>query len=201
MTQEEMAHRLGISPRAWQDHELGRTAPKAHVFASLCAEGFDGHWLLTGRGAIRPPPARAGPAGRGWNGEPAAALIRHREAFFPPEEVQVAVGLGEAAYLLEALRVDPAQVSLQRAASDAMAPLLHWGDWVLVDRTAARCIGEGIYAIGLQHVAEPLFRRLQPIPGGRLLALCDNPLYRAFEFLPGEEADVVGQVVWIGRRL
>lgn len=50
LSQKEMAERLGVGFRSWQDYESGRRVPGSAVIESLCALGVNANWLLTANG-------------------------------------------------------------------------------------------------------------------------------------------------------
>lgn len=204
LTQDEMALRNGISPRAWQDYEMGNTMPRAQVLASLCEEGFDANWLLTGKGPMRRE--RAGPA---WEVKEGVADLKphlqqsRRRAAAEPEEsrvINIVLAAYHAAFLIQSLRIQPEAVSIRFVRGDAMEPALRDGEPVLVD-TQSHDPVEGIYALHLQGTASPIFRRLQQMPGGVYRASCENPTYEPFDFQPGQAVEIIGRVVWAGKRL
>lgn len=53
LSQRAIAEQVGCSLRGWQSWEYGRTSPSADVLGRLVELGFDGGWLLTGRGDPR----------------------------------------------------------------------------------------------------------------------------------------------------
>lgn len=50
LSQKEMAERLGIGFRSWQDYESGRRIPGSSVVEALCHLGVNANWLLSGGG-------------------------------------------------------------------------------------------------------------------------------------------------------
>lgn len=61
LNQREMAEHLGMPPRTYQDHELGKNTQKFAFIQHLVDRGFSADWLLTGDGSmIRPPPPLRG---------------------------------------------------------------------------------------------------------------------------------------------
>lgn len=75
---------------------------------------------------------------------------------------------------------------------DALAPALAPGDVVLVDPAARTPRIDGIFALGAPDRA--FFRRYGPLPGGGLGWLAERGPALA-------EAEVIGQVEWVMRRL
>ena len=108
------------------------------------------------------------------------------------------VGFDEA--WLRKLGVDPKQVSLIRVEGDSMQPVLNDGDDIMVDRAAAfRTLRDGIHVIRLDGVL--MVKRLARAPGGLLSVLSDNPAYPSWPERDPTEVELVGRVVWVGRRL
>jgi len=86
---------------------------------------------------------------------------------------------------------------------ESMTPTLSPGDEVLLDTTdLAGALPDGIYAVLINDTL--MIKRIQQLPGGRLIVSSDNPAYRSFEVTLGEAAErfgVVGRAVWCGKRL
>lgn len=59
-SQEELASRLQVPLRTYQNYDQGRSAPKAHALKHLADLGINIHWLLTGEGVMLM--ASAGPS-------------------------------------------------------------------------------------------------------------------------------------------
>ncbi len=96
--------------------------------------------------------------------------------------------------------LDPANLSLIRVDGESMAPTLHNGDDIMVDRSiTAAGFRDGIYVIRLDDVL--MVKRLAKGPAGRLSVLSDNPSYPDWPDIAGASVSVVGRVVWTGRRL
>lgn len=108
------------------------------------------------------------------------------------------VGFDEA--WLRKLGVDPKQVSLIRVEGDSMQPVLNDGDDIMVDRGAAfQLLRDGIHVIRLDGAL--MVKRLARAPGGLLSVLSDNPAYPSWLERNPAEVELVGRVVWVGRRL
>jgi len=101
---------------------------------------------------------------------------------------------------LRKLGVEPRNVSLIRVEGDSMQPALNDGDDIMVDKGAAlKPLRDGIHVIRIDGVL--MVKRLAPAPGGRLSVLSDNPAYPSWLDRDPAEVQVVGRVVWVGRRL
>ncbi|HEX4873443.1 MAG TPA: S24 family peptidase [Sphingorhabdus sp.] len=101
---------------------------------------------------------------------------------------------------LRKLGVEPRNVSLIRVEGDSMQPVLNHGDDIMVDKGAAlKPLRDGIHVIRIDGVL--MVKRLALAPGGRLSVLSDNPAYPSWPDRDHAEVQVVGRVVWVGRRL
>lgn len=111
---------------------------------------------------------------------------------------------GEVAFdpkWLRDLGADPRALSIIRVEGDSMAPTLNDGDDILVDGgdTAAR-LRDGIYVLRMDDVL--MVKRVARAPGpGRISVISDNPHYRGWDDLPMTSVQLVGRVVWTGRRV
>jgi phage repressor protein C with HTH and peptisase S24 domain len=100
---------------------------------------------------------------------------------------------------LRRLGVAPATAALIRVEGDSMAPTLSDGDEILVDRGARR-LRDGLWVLRLDGAL--LVKRVAVRPdGGRVSVLSDNPAYPGWPDCDPAAVDVVGRVVWVGRRL
>lgn len=100
------------------------------------------------------------------------------------------------------LHANPANLYLIHIEGDSMEPSLRPGDVVLVDRTHIAPKRDGIYVIRMGDSL--LVKRLQRLPNHRLKVTSDNPAYEPFEisldFDLDNEFEVIGRVIWSGRR-
>ena len=53
LTQQNMAKRIGISYRTWQDYEAAKSSPNSKTLEQLAKMGFNVNWILIGEGPIR----------------------------------------------------------------------------------------------------------------------------------------------------
>jgi hypothetical protein len=92
------------------------------------------------------------------------------------------------------------RLSVIRVDGDSMSPTLSDGDDILVDREdGAGRLRDGIYVLRVEGVL--IVKRLAVGPGGRLSVRSDNEAYPAWPEVDPGAVDVVGRVVWVGRRL
>jgi hypothetical protein len=107
----------------------------------------------------------------------------------------------DPAWLRRVARGAPEQLSIIRVAGDSMAPTLADGDDILVDRgDAAARLRDGIYVLRIEGAL--MVKRLALNPAARTLSIrSDNPAYPGWPDCDPGAVDVVGRVVWAGRRL
>lgn len=84
---------------------------------------------------------------------------------------------------------------------DAMAPTLNPGDQLVVDPDdGLDQLRDGLYVLG--DPALPIVKRLAVHPGRRnLTILSDNPAYPPWTEASADHLNVIGRVIWAGRRL
>jgi phage repressor protein C with HTH and peptisase S24 domain len=92
-------------------------------------------------------------------------------------------------------------LSLIRVAGDSMLPTLANGDDILVDRSdAAERLRDGIYVLRVEDAL--IVKRLALHPAGRgFTILSDNSAYPDWTDCDPASIEVIGRVVWAGRRL
>ncbi len=102
---------------------------------------------------------------------------------------------------LRRLASDPKQLSMIRVEGDSMLPTLSDGDEILVDRgDAADRLRDGIYVLRMEGAL--MVKRLALNPAERRVAVrSDNPAYPSWNDCNPGDVDIVGRVVWVGRRL
>jgi hypothetical protein len=94
----------------------------------------------------------------------------------------------------------PNRLSVIRVDGDSMSPTLSDGDEILVDREdGAGRLRDGTYVLRVEGTL--VVKRLAVGPGGRLSVRSDNPAYPGWPDVEPGSVDVVGRVVWVGRRL
>jgi hypothetical protein len=94
----------------------------------------------------------------------------------------------------------PDRLSVIRVDGDSMSPTLSDGDEILVDRDdGAGQLRDGIYVLRIEETL--VVKRLAVGPGGRLSVRSDNDAYPGWPDLEPSAVDIVGRVVWVGRRL
>ena len=96
---------------------------------------------------------------------------------------------------------DPKQLSMIRVEGDSMLPTLSDGDEILVDRgDAAGRVRDGIYVLRMEGAL--MVKRLALNPSARRITVAsDNPAYPSWADCDAASIDIVGRVVWVGRKL
>ena len=117
------------------------------------------------------------------------------------EDVPSAAGLGFSEQWLRRLRPGRgggAGLSVIRVRGDSMLPTLADGDEILVDRSdAGEGLREGVYVLRVDGAL--LVKRLVREGGDGLAVRSDNPAAGPVDLVGG--VDVIGRVLWAGRRL
>jgi phage repressor protein C with HTH and peptisase S24 domain len=102
---------------------------------------------------------------------------------------------------LRHLGVRPQRVSIIRVDGESMTPTLGDGDEIMVDHEdGAGQLRDGIYVLRLDGVLMVKRVALGPRRGG-FSVLSDNPHYPDWTEIDPALVDIVGRVVWAGRRL
>lgn len=102
---------------------------------------------------------------------------------------------------LRHLGAQPEALSLIRVSGESMMPTLGDGDDIMVDRSdGASRLRDGIYVLRLDDVL--MVKRVALGPRrGQMSIRSDNPEYRGWEDVDPGLVDIVGRVIWTGRRL
>ncbi len=113
---------------------------------------------------------------------------------------EYAESMGFGPKWLRRLGVDPADLSLIAVDGDSMDPTLGDGDDIMVDHCASsRALRDGIYVLRMDDVL--LVKRVAMGPSGKLSIRSDNPQYPDWDDVSPESVNIIGRVVWTGRRL
>jgi phage repressor protein C with HTH and peptisase S24 domain len=95
----------------------------------------------------------------------------------------------------------PDRLSMIRVEGDSMSPTLNEGDDILVDLAdSADRLRDGIYVLRTDDTL--LVKRLSVHPVGRRLTIqSDNPAYGDLPDIAPDQVQLIGRVVWAGRRI
>ncbi|WP_188055607.1 XRE family transcriptional regulator [Oryzomonas rubra] len=172
LTQSEMAQRVGVSNRSWQQYE-GGAKPKTDLLMELLKLGFDVNWILSGRGNMLLPTPESNKDGY----------------------VAIDVYGGCVRDVSDRL----AGLLLFMAVSDCMSPTFQQDEVLLVEPLPGPITENGIYAFVAVNL---MVRRIQIMASGDLVLSCDNEKYanevitsEAFSAFA-----MIGKVVFVMRR-
>ncbi len=118
-----------------------------------------------------------------------------------PDGERVEARFGFDAAWLRRLTATPNLVSAIRVEGDSMMPTLSDGDDILVDRgDAADRLRDGIYVLRIDDALN--VKRLAINPAGRTITIrSDNAAYPSWPDVPAARVDVIGRVIWVGRKV
>lgn len=104
-------------------------------------------------------------------------------------------------YLVDELRLSPANLAIVEVQGDSMYPTLLPGDRVLIDHSDRNPALPGIYAIWDSHAT--VVKRVERVPASnppKLVLISDNKSHNQYT-VPADQVNVIGRVVWFARRL
>ncbi|MDQ3520088.1 MAG: peptidase S24 [Gemmatimonadota bacterium] len=107
----------------------------------------------------------------------------------------------DALFLKQLCGASPLDLSIIRVRGDSMFPTLTDGDDIMVDRSAAGTrISDGIYVLRQDETL--MVKRIAVHPGSRRLTISsDNSSYPAWRDCEPDSIEVIGRVVWAGRKI
>ena len=96
---------------------------------------------------------------------------------------------------------DPKRLSIIRVEGDSMEPTLADGDEILVEVAGEKDrLRDGIHVLRMDDAL--VVKRLALNPAGRRVSITsDNPAYPSWPDCPIKSVEIVGRVVWAGRRI
>lgn len=191
---------LGKNPAYIQQY-IRRGSPKKLDEADRrrLAEFFDVDESLLGA-----PPPLDGSSPRAWLSD---GLLRVQQfqvgasagpGSLAEDDHAEAIGFGPK--WLKQLGANPENLSLIRVDGDSMDPTLRHGDDIMVDHSAAtRPLHDGIHVLRMDDVL--LVKRIAVGPSAKLSIRSDNPQYPDWDDVDAGDVNIIGRVVWTGRRL
>jgi len=212
---EKLARLTGMSARGIGQYAAGTSDPTRSKMVALAdAAGVNVLWLATGEG----PKMRATDEKKeslkdvtfqGEGQEPPEGYIR-----VPRYNVAASAGGGavnvseqivdyirfKSDWIKQVLGVSAQHVALISVKGDSMETTLSDGDMIMVDTTDRRFEANAIYVLQLE--GSLLVKRIQRKVDGTIVIKSDNKAYEP-ESVRGDMVDqlnVVGRVVWYGRR-
>jgi phage repressor protein C with HTH and peptisase S24 domain len=95
---------------------------------------------------------------------------------------------------------EPDHLAVLKVDGDSMIPTLNHGDDILLDTRVESARKDGIYV--LRNDGALLVKRVSVNPAtGFVTVKSDNPLYESWENCPPDRIDLIGRVIWVGRKL
>lgn len=225
MTQPAFATAAGAGKRTLIEWEKGATSPSVVQLSALSGIGVDAIYVLTGSRNIwldDPFPTAKQPTVVSEDtletlGMDKVPLQSVPEGFVlvPRYDVTGSMGNGQvihseqivdhlafrAEWVRTELGTSPNNLVLISAVGDSMEPALRAHDLILIDRSVLSVKQDAIYAFAVD--GELRVKRIQRLFDGSLIIKSDNPSY-ATEALTEQQAEtinLVGRVVWSGRRM
>jgi Peptidase S24-like len=108
--------------------------------------------------------------------------------------------IGFEAKWLKRLTTNPDALSIIQVAGDSMSPTLGDGDDILVDtKDASDRLRDGIYVLRMDDTL--LVKRIAIGPAKQLSVLSDNPAYPSWAAIDPTMINVIGRVIWTGRKV
>lgn len=94
----------------------------------------------------------------------------------------------------------PHDLAVLLVEGDSMEPTLAHGDLILVDRSQAHSMRDGIYVLRTDDAL--LVKRISVNPSTQKINIkSDNSAYESWPDCSPEHIDLIGRVIWVGRRL
>jgi phage repressor protein C with HTH and peptisase S24 domain len=121
-------------------------------------------------------------------------------AFNDSESGFVHIGFDEK-WLRRVSRSKSSDLSVIKVQGDSMTPTLSDGDDILVDAgDGVERLRDGIYVLRRDDTL--LVKRIAPSPASRRIVIkSDNDSYPSWPDCELGDVDIIGRVVWVGRRL
>ena len=95
---------------------------------------------------------------------------------------------------------EPDHLAVLKVDGDSMTPTLNHGDDILLDTRVEHARRDGIYV--LRNDGSLLVKRVSVNPATGLITVkSDNSLYETWENCPTDSIDLIGRVIWVGRKL
>ena len=107
----------------------------------------------------------------------------------------------DPSFLKQLCGASPSDLSIIRVRGDSMFPSLADGDDIMVDRSAAGSrVTDGIYVLRRDDTL--MVKRVAVHPGSRRLTISsDNNAYPTWPDCDPSDVEVIGRVIWAGRKI
>ncbi len=213
-SQEELARRVGYSGQsAIREIEAGKVRKPGKLLELAESLAVRPEWLAHGQGEMGLQVVRGAAHQQGYVlQEEVASFMAAHFTLVPRYAVQASAGPGlevhseqivdhlafKTEWLRAAMGLDPHKLALITARGDSMEPAIGDGDLLLLDMREIRTLDPSIYVVRMDQSL--VAKRLQRLLDGRIRIQSDNPLYSAEEVYP-HEVQILGRIVWIGRKV
>lgn len=209
LTQVQLAKALNVNVDRVKSLTSGKAAKLSPAETKSLVENLhvNSAWLATGEGemfqANEPKPVTAAPsAPEGFILVPRYDVIGSMGNGHVIHSEQIVDHLAfRAEWVRTELGTSPNNLALISAIGDSMEPALRAHDLLLIDRSVLSVKQDAIYAFAVD--GELRVKRIQRLFDGSLIIKSDNPSY-ATETLTAQQSEainLVGRVVWSGRRM
>ena len=101
-------------------------------------------------------------------------------------------------WIKHVLRVSPKDLALITTTGDSMEPTLSPGDMVMLDLSVNRITSNAVYV--LQVGGTLMVKRIQRMIDGRVIIRSDNATYEAETVMGDDGLNIIGRVIWAGRK-
>ena len=230
LNQADFGKKLGVTGAAISKIETSNQPPSETILKLMeYAFLLNRKWLLNGDGDIfiRDASFQAGDVAREIiykEGSKAADQVREEVTAYdsgkfimvPKYDVQADAGGGsiinseqvvdhlafKADWVSNVLKVKAQNLVLISAVGDSMEPSVTDGDLLAVDLGKKEVKEDGIYCFRTDD-SRLMVKRLQRMPDSVIVVKSDNPNYEPFTVAPDYSGvfDVIGRVVWVGRKI
>lgn len=223
---DSLSAKTGIPIRTLSNYIAGQNDVKSEVLVRICrTANVSIEWLATGYGSKTPRgvpslaerDTKARNDGTFWDKSPEeqeALDAANMQGFvaLPVLNVTASAGAGsvalaedqigvikfDRAWLFNTFHLNPADLFTMATVGDSMEPTIHAGEYLLASRAESDTQpGDGIYIIRLE--GDILVKRLQRLPGGKLMVSSDNDNYQPYEVKldDGVDLKILGKVVLV----
>ena len=197
-TGSEAANRFGWRVPTYLGHENGARGFSAETAATYArAFRVSPEWILFGRDG----------------GEAEPALPPADETLVPVYDVAASAGNGthvegeevicnmafDRSFLKRMTDAQARDLAIIRVKGHSMEPTLLDDDHVLVDRTKANLSFDGLFVLRFDDALH-VKRIGRSAKRGHVMVISDHPAYPDLD-MPKEDLDVIGRVLWVGRKV
>lgn len=209
LTQKKLSALASISEPTMNHYETGKRIPPVETLLNLARVlECDAGWLLTGKGSSHPATEKthhgmveeSTDSGFVFVPQYDIGLVGDKEFIQSSQVVDHLAFKRE--WVLHELRSEPDQLLLIRCTGDAMEPTIRPDDLLLVDRSTEKKNQDGVFLLNIEGGL--YLRRVERRIDGGLIVRGDKPGSAQQEIISKKDEDklnLIGRVVWVGRRI